>query len=419
MAPYNEAFDRSVYDRDNERASQGGGDFLPWEMEKMNFDVGETFYVRFLAMLGVFGYDHHWPSSGMKDACTAKLPEFGGDPVKGGGKCVYCQHFGSKEKGKLQYKDVFEVIDFRYFHIVPSPKKSGSFVVKRCAHDDPVPKHNRCVLCNNGNAEQATRYFGGHKLWEVNNEQYLQIMSAHGKLQGTCVAALGTETIEGKEVVKICGEKTFLLAFLCPKCEATLLDEDEIRKSADQQIATFRKTKQKCKCGHEDYPYGIYACEGDGRTPTPSEIEKGVPPEKGSHWVVRGSLFDKVLECTVAGQTKKIGKDDVKLKQLSFSTGEDWSRVDDDLKAFGQTDENIVKMCEAWNLDEKYRPGAYVKDAPKRDAFKDDIEGYVAAVLDMQAANCGKPNPYGGSGGGRGSFAGKGEETTGRRSFKR
>ena len=125
----------------------------------------------------------------------------------------------------------------------------------------------------------------------------------------------------------------------------------------------------------------------------PPEERAAFRPEDADHWVVRGSMFDKVLEVTITGKEKNIGGKMVTLKGFNFSTGPEWSRLEDDLAQFNLEDEAIEKLCEPWDLDERYRPEKSVKpdEQPSEEAW-------VEAVLDAQAESAGVKNPWGGSG---------------------
>lgn len=135
-------------------------------------------------------------------------------------------------------------------------------------------------------------------------------------------------------------------------------------------------------------------------------------PEDAEHWVVRGSMFDKILEVTVTGKEKKIGKQDVVLKNFNFSTGPEWSTVYNDLQLFSLDDEEIEKLCKPWDLEERYRPEKGVKP----EEYPDE-EAWVEAVLDAQAEAAGVKNPFSSSGGSKNPWGKKSGEG-GMRSFR-
>lgn len=395
MGNWNRNFNRRHQEK-QAAARNRGGDFLPWEMQQMSFEVGETFYARFLRPEdgNVYVRAFHWPQGGPPYACTRDHSLFDG-------KCVFCETYPNKEdRGKRKTRDVLEVIDFRYFHVVPHPTKQDKNTIEACRHHEPEPRNNRCHSCNSGDEKRSVRHFGGHKVVELNNDQYNQIYSAHDKLSHTCIAFIGD---------KMCGAENYPIAFICEHCGDTMVSEEDIRATPEKQVQAYVNNRQKCqKCGVEDWPYAIFGCDNGGRSPTPEEVAKGVHPKEGSHWVVQGSMFDQVLEITVAGEEKKIGNNLVTLKNLNIGTSKDgWSRIADDLQPFGFDDEQIAKLCEPWNLHDRYRPMFL-----KRDEYGSDEE-YVAAVLDKQAEACGRPNPFS-SGGPRRGFGGG----SGARSFR-
>jgi len=414
---WNDDLERRHYERQEEQQSRGGQNFLPWQMDKVTFVKGDTFYIRILRPVDshVYTRKYHWPKGLPPISCTEDHPAFY-DQATNKGQCSLCTIFDKKDRAKQKKEDVLEVIDFRFFHVVPDESKGGDAqTVERCIHDEPDNdiRNNRCHLCNNNDPEISKRYFGGHKVMELKEYQYNQVWAAHEKLTNTCISVVG----EDSDGPIICGKKNYLLTFLCRHCEEILLDDKEVQRMAPLAQDKYKRAKQTCThCGKADWPYAIYACEsGHGRTPTPMEIEKQVQPAEGEHWVIRGSMFDKVLEVTVACQEKAIKgqREPITLYNLNVSTGEDWSSVYTDLSYFGFDDEQIEKLCEPWDLADRYRPSWKLKPAD----FSDE-QSWVDAVLAEQAETVGRPNPFaGGSGGARSAFSGE-QGGAPRRSFR-
>jgi hypothetical protein len=414
---WNDDLERRHYERmeQEQQKSGAGAQYDPWQMEKVLFNKGETFYMRVLRPVdgAVHRRKYHWPAGGLPIECTEDHPAFF-DKGLNKGRCSLCTIFpDKKDRAKQKKEDVLEVIDFRFFHIIPDEKKGGDReTIERCTHDEPDSdiRENRCHLCNSDSERVNTRYFGGHKVLELKGYQYEQVWAAHEKLTHTCISVLGQEA-DGSPV--ICGKKNYILAFVCRHCEELVLDEKTAKKMAPLAKAKFKAAKQICKnCNKADYPYPIYSCEsGTGRSQTPSEQRDNIAPDEGEHWVVRGSMFDKVLEVTIAGQEKYIKgqKDPIVLKNLNISTGEAWSSITDDLLMFGFTEEQVVKFCEPWDLSHRYRPSFKLKpdDYPDNGAWEE-------AVLREQAEAVNRPYPFGEGSGDERSFKSSG----GRRSFR-
>lgn len=401
---WNDSFRRGHLEKQEERKSNfGDKKFDPFELEKVTFEAGETFYLRVLKPVDgrVFTRPFHWPQGGGPHTCTRDWPGFDE-------KCCWCHYHGDKDdRARRREVDVMEAIDFRFFHIVPHPTKDGKETVAVCSHPEPdghLPQRNRCPSCNSNDERTKERHFGGHKVLEMNQEQYGALYAAHDKLSKTCIALTG----EGK----ICGKQNYPVSFVCSKCEAELVSEKGIRESSEVELRKFVDHRQECpECGNQDFPFGIYACDGDGRTPLPSEIEgamAGEPPKDAAHWVIKGSMFDKVLEITIQAEQKKIGDKMATLKKFQVSTGEEWSSVSDDLRNFGFNDEEIEELCKPWPLEHRYRPEFINREQGESD------EDYVQRVLDKQAEAIGKPNPFSSAGGGSRRFGGR----AGARSFR-
>jgi hypothetical protein len=268
--------------------------------------------------------------------------------------------------------------------------------VERCLHNDPDPKRIRCGTCKDGDERISERHGPRHKVVELTGDQWDDFWATHQKLQGTCIYV----NPDGE----VCDAENYPVLYVCESCEGTLIDEDDISRMSAKQLANVTGRRQVCDhCGHEDYLWGIYGCDHGGRSMKPSEDaayaemspeerEKFLP-EDADHWVVRGSMFDKVLEVTVTGTDKKIGDKMVVLKGFNISTGADWSTAEDDLAQFGIEGEAAEKIIEPWDLDERYRPEKSVKidDMPSK-------EEWVTEVLAAQAESGSLENPWSNTG---------------------
>lgn len=380
----------------------GGGKgkkFDPFEMEKVTFEPKEDFFLRILRPTNgrVYTRPYHWPAGGFPHTCTRDIDIFDE-------KCVWCHYYPDKnDRAKRKEVDVLEVIDFRYFHIVPHPTRDGRETVVRCTHEGPhLPDNVRCPHCRSNDERERVRHFGGHKVLEMNQDQYSAVWAAHEALQNYCIHL----DAEGKP----CTAKNYPVSYVCRGCEHEFLDMDQINSMSVPQLSKVIDHKQKCpECGTEEFPFAIYQCDNGGRTPLPSEIEaatNGEPPPDADHWVVRGSMFDQVLNFRIQTEDKQIGDKMVTLKKFQISTQgsrpDDWSSVAEDLRRFDLTEEQIEEVCKPWDLDHRYRP-----EFLKRDDGESD-DDYVARVLDKQAEAIGQPNPYSGAGGGRKRFGGGG-----------
>ena len=405
---WDDELERRHYEREQEKKEQRG-DFLPWDMDRVTFDLKETFYLRILRPPGgrVYSKAFHWPKGMRQIICTRDHPAFQvkNDDGTTTGRCVCCHYFDNKSRGRRKTDDVLEVIDFRYFHL------DGDDIV-RCIHDEPDGeiRNVRCHLCNSPDEKVAKRYFGGHKVMELREYQYNQVWAAHEKLSDYCISVVG----EDEDGPVICGKKNYLLLFLCRNCDEVLMDEQTVKSLAPVAQDKFKRARQTCpNCNAKDFPYPLYACDSDkGRTPTPLEIKDGVEPEPGEHWCIRGSMFDKVLEVSIAGEVKSIkGQGDITLKNLNVSTGEAWSPVGLDLSYFGFSDEEIEEMCKPMDLVHRYRPSYKLKP----EDFRNEEE-WVMAVLDEQAEVIGKANPFRPGGGSSGRSFGPSHGQ--RRSFR-
>ena len=193
-----------------------------------------------------------------------------------------------------------------------------------------------------------------------------------------------------------------------------ILDQDDVQRTPPQQLAQFNNAKHTCKeCGEHDYPWGIYACDNGGRSRTPSEDKQwkemspeereAFRPEDADHWIKRGNLFDKVLELTIQPEKTKIGSKEVTLKHFNFSTAPGWSTLYHDLSQYDLSPEEMEKLCEPWDLTERYRPEKSVKPSEYPNS-----EAWANAVLDSQATAAGTANPFQSSDGGKSPWGKKG-----------
>jgi hypothetical protein len=407
---------QQMQQRSERKTGGGGGKFPPWEMETLTFDVGETFYLRFLMPESGAPYKrfYHWPQGGFPHSCTLENPAFSEFEVP----CVLCDTFPNKEdRGRRSMRTVMEVIDFRYFHIVPHPEKEGKETIVRCEHDDPNPKRNRCNWCAEDNERIAQRHGPTHKVVELTQDQWDQVWGIHVKLQGKCTQII--EDDSGDQ--KVCDADNYPVAYLCEHCENVLYDEDDIRKTPKKQMEQTVNAKQSCNnCGAHDFVWPILACDNGGRSMTPSEQKHydslspedrlKFKPEDADHWVSPGSMFSKVLEATITGKEKTIGKNRVTLKNFNFSTGSEWSTLEADLGMYNLADAEVEKLCTPWDLDERYRPEKGVKpgDYP-------DEKAWAAEVLNAQAESVNVNNPNKPSSGGGSPW---GNKSGGGRSFR-
>lgn len=402
MSWNNRAFRKNHIRKQEKRKRHSSRKFDPFELEKVTFEVGESFFIRVLRPPDgkLFTRAFHWPAGGYPHTCTRDWPGFDG-------KCVWCEYHSDKnDRAKRKEVDVLEVVDFRFFHRVPHPTREGKETVALCAHDEPdhllAEKRNRCPHCNSSDERIRERVFGGHKVLEMNQDQYGALWAAHDKLSQTCIHV--------GEDGKVCGARNYAVSYVCsnPECMHELVSDNDIMESTQVQLSQYVDHIQECPaCGNEDLPFGIFACDNGGRTPFPSEIEiakKGGKPEDADHWVEQGSLFDQVLELTIQGEKKKIGDKLVTLKKFQVSTSskpEAWTSIVSDLEEFKFDEEQIEKICEPWDLWHRYRP-----EYLKRDDDESE-EDYVARVLDKQAEAVGKPNPFSSAGGGKKRFGGR------------
>ncbi len=330
-------------------ASSGGGGRTPWQSYILKMDTGETAGIRVLSPgdEGFFIFKSHgFP----QQICTAELPGFDG-------KCVYC-HYNERDK---EFRDAYYakvrtvacVVDFRYFHWDNSGEKT---LVHPCADAEPNPKKVRCRHCKSTNAELSARHFGGQKRWELTNDQRDQLAEVHGKLQAVCVAQSDEDDAES-----VCGQRIDVLGYQCgnPECSELIITE---RDMETHDISEALEDTYECEeCNQENWLEPILVCES------------------GDHEAEPGSIFGKIVEVTCSGRTVKTKSGDRTRKSYNFDRNvAPWSRVEDDLAAFGLSDEEIEKTSKHDDLLKRFAPfrldpGEYGNEAE-----------YVVAVLEKQ-----------------------------------
>lgn len=388
-------FDRlrkHMQDREREAAAKkkGGGGLKPWERDKFKIVVGEDAMVRFLPLpegSDPYVRKFHWPQGGGPKTCTAEIAEFGG-------KCVYCffdqdhkdrqrkEAEAAKASGRehkkmasrlgLKSVTVMEVIDFRYYHVIPG-ESAGEQAMVRCNVDGPDGDADRCEHCASGDPSIAARQFGGGRQWELKDDQLAQIFAAHTALQKICV--------HQDDKGNVCQKETYVVELLCRNCNNPLVDSEKVRRMPARDIEKELKKTPRCgSCGTVDYPVPISACKS------------------GSHDAVRGTIFDKTLVVSCTGETKQLfgTKETYEEKILSFDVkSEPFLSIGESLASWGFSDKEIEDFCKPQDLHWKYRP-EYID--PKKYGSSDDHvglnHGYVAAVLDSQAEVLKQSNPY-------------------------
>jgi DNA-directed RNA polymerase subunit RPC12/RpoP len=400
-------FKRSAKQSQQKEESRRGssGTFPPWEMEVFTYNVDETGRIRFLdpGDRGPYEKYFHFPQGGFPHACTLEHPLFDG-------KCVFC-HFDqeAKEQAKAQgakstsslyrrFERVMELVDFRFMHIIPHPKKQGKETLIQCQHDGPdLPSRVRCNWCRHDNERYKERHFGGHKVFEMNKTQWGQILGLHNKLGRTCIH-MDVDGDGNPDPETFCGQEVYPVEYKCSSCGHTVLDDDKLATMSDAALFKYTDFEYECeKCGEKDFLEEVSVCESSKHDPK------------------QASLFDKMIEFTITGEassfTNNRGEEQKYTKKdFSFDTGQPFTYLDDDLETLGFPPEEAAEMIKLWDLDWRFRPER--KD-PKEYTSDD---AYVDAVLDAQAESLKKPNPYGSSGSVSAPFGNRG---TGNRSFGR
>lgn len=390
------SFDRLrqfVNNREKEKGSKKkGGGLKPWEREQFKLSIGESAMVRFLQIpedSDPYVRKFHWTPNGPK-TCTAEIADFGG-------KCVYCfydQDHKSKQQKEMEAArssgrehkkvasrlnaksvTVLEVVDFRYYHIVPVPNSEDKIMV-RCNVDGPEADPDRCEHCASEDDSVRAREFGGGRRWELKDDHLNQVLGAHTLMQKICVHV--------DDSGNVCQKETYVVELLCGSCNKPLVDSEKVRRMPAKDIEKELKKAPICPhCRHEGYPVPISACKSN------------------AHDAVRGSVFDKNLIVHCTGETKELfgTKETYEEKIYNFDIrAEPIMSIQDSLANWGFSDEEIVKICAPQDLAWKFRP-EYMD--PKKYGSTDE---YVLAVLENQSEALKQPNPYRSSGGGGGGF---------------
>lgn len=380
-------FRRHMNQVEKEKAAKKKGKGKLWEMEEFQLHIGEEAMVRCLPLPeGTDPYvrKFHWPQGSGPKTCTAEIPEFGA-------KCVYChydqEHKAEQQKlaeaararnekhdkvaSRLNQKTVtvLEVVDFRYYHIVPG--EGDEKEVMRCNVEGPEADGERCEFCASEDAAVQARVFGGGRRWQLKDDQLGQLFEAHKRLQKICVHV--------DEKGKICEKEAYVVEVTCGSCGEALIPSEKVRRMPSKELELALKKEYKCgKCGHEGYADVAAACKS------------------GEHDAVRGSIFDKNLVVTCSGEEKKLAfakpgeKSTWEDKVLNFDTTAcPFESITDSLSNWGFEDEKIEEICKPKDLAWKFRPEFL---DPKKYPNPDT---YVEAVLNSQAEMLKKPNPFG------------------------
>jgi hypothetical protein len=388
----------------NERSS-GGTVFMPWQLETFTIQPGQTGELRFLMPTegGPFLKYYHWPKGGYPHACTAMLEEFDE-------KCIFCHyHEMSREEARdaaraagkdpskaksnssmyQRMERVLEVIDFRYFHVVPHAKKEGKLDVALCGHDSKdLPSRVRCSLCRSNDEDQAKRWFGGHKVWELNKTNWATVWGLNEGMGRTCINV---------EDDKICGKDVYPVSFVCGECGHEYLDDGKLQGMSDKDIAAHANNRQQCpECDASGFPQEVAVCDS------------------GTHEPQRAMIFDKNFVLSCQGEPAKFsdGTEYVK-KNLNFDTSPPFSHVAGDIAQHGFSEEEIEGLITPMDLPERYKPER--KDKSEYNS----LEAYVADVLKTQASSINKPVPNGWIEGEARSESFGGARQGGTRSFRR
>ena len=328
---------------------------------------------------------YHWPNGGRSDECTLSHPWFDG-------KCIYC-HEHEKVQAENEGKDksakkdsslyprsqwIVQLLDLRYLHWVPHPKKENKDVVTACAHGEAnVPTAlNRCKWCKHKSARISERRFGGLRRWELGKTHAQMLFSYAERVKSLCVHEEGE---------KVCGGKTWVVDYHCPAdgCDHVYFDDDDVM-TKEEEVRSFVNDIQACPtCGAEDLPTPTYVCDKAWDDKTESFSHSAVPLE----------LTQCLVNVECIGEIKKIRGKEQEVRSFNFKHD-----FIEDLPAlvmgeFGLTEDEVAELFEPVDLTQVYKPAGL---SPEHDDFKgdDDHSKYVNAVLTKQAENCGCPNPY-------------------------
>jgi hypothetical protein len=349
---------RKAQKRSNERP-RGGGGRVPWQSYIFNMALDEEAGIRIVAPPNDDFFDlksHSWP----KQICTAELPGFDG-------KCVYCYYNERdkdfQDKNYASTRTVACLVDFRYFHWDSSGDKTQ---VYPCADPEPTPTRVTCRYCKSNNADTAERRFGGQKRWELTDDQRQQLMGVHSKLELVCVGQTNP-----KDADSICESKIRILGYKCgnSKCAIEIIDEDVMQT---HDVSEALGAPFECEeCGETEWLEPIMICKNGGSNDSQDKDK--------THNVEQGSLFSKIVEVSCSGQTKKVKGKDRTTKSYNFDRNvAPFSRLEDDLAAFGLSDEQIKECATHDDLLKRFAP--FRLDPSE---YKDEEE-YVYAVLKKQ-----------------------------------
>ena len=373
--------------------SGGGGEYGPWGLENYQMEIREQpAMARFLnpgdeGFLVIsqhrLGYKTH--------TCTSEMAEFDG-------KCCFCHYWAAAAPKSDDKKNLYprtttvaELIDFRYHHIVeeiPKGKTESKKVLKRCAFNEAVPARGQgrsrtsCKWCDSKDPKVAERIFGGHKIWELSNKLRDRLDGIDTDLGHTAFL------IDDGQTVAL---QAFTIGFRCANCKELLLDENKIREmigESGDEVEAFAAEDQECPhCHHIDLPEEVWVAEGEVGGEA-FELDMDEPS------VVRAGLFDKNLEVTCPGESRKQGKTESEFRAYDFDKSRyDWGNAVDDLVSHGLKEDEISEMIKPWDLPHRYRP-EFISRAKYEENGQFDTESYVAAVLEAQAKALDRPNPY-------------------------
>jgi hypothetical protein len=348
----------------------GGGSKTPWESYIFNMQPGAVAGIRFFDNSTV-RHTHGFPNQ----TCTADIEGFDG-------KCVPCYWNERSDEFSKSYRRgkafVIEMLDYRYQHWDFSGDKPK---VHDCQESEPLPRRNRCRHCNSTDLSLKERHFGGRKRWEMGKTVYNQTMEILVKLEGICVAQVDAEDPE-----KLCGDTVDILAYNCgnEKCGVEVITERDLQT---KDVSEVLDEPFPCEeCNETEWLVPVNACRSD------------------AHEAVPGSIFDKIIEVSCSGEQKSFGGKTKTVRAYNFDRNvAPWSSVEEDLKAFGISDEEAAKILKPDDLLRRFAPFNL-----KVSEFSGNDE-YVAKVLEEQAKWCGRsvPPEWLSSGGGGATSTGR------------
>lgn len=251
----------------------------PYDLHEYKLEDGEEALIWILKPAGdgsPFRRTFHWPPGGMKKECTRRTF----------GKCVYC-HYGSvfeEETAEVRPRPwnpfraqdswAVEVIDFRWFHRIPTVLKGNvaSYTLRRCTAPSSTSDPSACRACALPEPELSARTFGGLKIFEMDRKNAEALSLAHQQLRTICHH--GTAETGG------CGAALVPVSVHCRKCGISLGDYS---KSEVQKLqAAMQETDVRLECLAEN-------CK------TIARPEFGYECPSGQHTAVPGAYFGKLL----------------------------------------------------------------------------------------------------------------------------